>query len=284
MKDEFKGIGENVMQKAKRKKVIKIILIIVVVFFVVDGVISIVLAGSMGGIGPFKFLHENKIAKADGNAEAYHLDRVEALKDSPLEDKNILFLGSSVTKGACSLDVSMADYIEKLDGCNVTKEAVSGTTLATVKGNSYVERLKKIDTGISFDLLVCQLSTNDASQNVALGSVNDSMDMDSFDTDTVIGAIEYIIAYAKETWGCEVVFYTGTKYDSDNYQAMVDGLYGMQEKWGIGIIDLWNDAEMNAVSEDNYKLYMYDPIHPTQAGYLLWWTPKMEEYLYEYIE
>lgn len=272
------------MQKTKRKKVIKIILIVVVVFLVVDGVISIVLAGSMGGIGPFKFLHESKIAKAAGNAEEYHLDRVETLEGSPLEGKNILFLGSSVTKGACSLEVSMADYIGKLDGCNVTKEAVNGTTLATLKGNSYVERLEKLDIGTAVDLLVCQLSTNDASQSVPLGNVNDSMDMDSFDTDTVIGAIEYIIAYAKETWGCQIVFYTGTKYDSENYQAMVDGLYEVQEKWGIGVIDLWNDEDMNMVSADDYALYMYDSIHPTQAGYLLWWTPRIEEYLYDYVE
>lgn len=272
------------MQKTKRKKVIKNILIGVAVFLVVDGAVSLLLAGSMGGIGPFKFLHEKKVAKAAGNAEEYHLDRVDILESSPLEGKRILFLGSSVTKGTCSLDVSMADYIGKRDQCNVTKEAVSATTLATVRGNSYVKRLKKIDTNNTFDLLVCQLSTNDASQNVALGSISDSTDMDSFDTDTVIGAIEYIIAYAQQTWGCEVVFYTGTKYDSENYQAMVDGLYEVQEKWGIGIVDLWNDEEMNMVSENDYALYMYDSIHPTQAGYLLWWTPKIEEYLYDYVE
>lgn len=255
-----------------------------VVFIVVDGVVSIVLAGALGGIGPLKFIHENKIAKAAGNAEEYHLDKIKELGNSPLEGKSILFLGSSVTKGSCSLGVSMVDYIGKLDGCNVMKEAVSGTTLATSKGNSYVDRLRKIDTNKSIDLLVCQLSTNDASNNIMLGGLSDSVDMEVFDTDTVIGAIEYIVAYAKETWGCDVVFYTGTKYDSENYQEMVEGLYAVQEKWGIGIIDLWNDADMNVVSEDDYALYMYDPIHPTQAGYLLWWTPKIEEFLYEFIK
>lgn len=270
------------MQKTKKKKAMKIIVVAIVAFIVVDGVATIVLVGALGGIGPLKFLHENKIAKAAGNAEEYHLDRIEELESSPLDGKNILFLGSSVTKGDCSLDVSMADYIGKLDGCNVVKEAVSGTTLATSKRNSYVERLRKIDTNKSFDLLVCQLSTNDASKNIVLGSLSDSVDMDSFDTDTVIGAIEYIVAYARKTWGCNVVFYTGTKYDSENYQKMVESLYAVQEKWDIGIIDLWNDADMNAVSEDDYALYMYDPIHPTQAGYLMWWTPKMEEYLYEF--
>ena len=75
-------------------------------------------------------------------------------------------------------------------------------------------------------------------------------------------------------------FYTGTKYDSKQYQQMVDVLFELQDKYGIGVIDLWNDEEMNDVSEKEYEVYMADPVHPTQAGYLEWWTPKMEEYLY----
>ena len=27
---------------------------------------------------------------------------------------------------------------------------------------------------------------------------------------------------------------------------------------------------------------MADEIHPTKAGYLEWWTPKMEEFLYQF--
>ena len=64
---------------------------------------------------------------------------------------------------------------------------------------------------------------------------------------------------------------------------MVSALLELQKKWDIGVIDLWNDEDMNAVSEADYELYMNDKIHPTQAGYLLWWTPKFQEYLYEYL-
>lgn len=264
----------------KKKKVLKIVLIVIIAFLVVDGIISIVLAGTMGGIGPFKFLKTNKLQKAAGNAQEYHLENVESLKDSPLSGKRILFLGSSVTKGACSLDVSMADYINKKDQCEVVKEAVSGTTLSTEKKNSYVERLQKLDKDQHFDFVVCQLSTNDASQKMTLGQISASKDISEFDTKTVIGAMEYIISYSSQTWNCPVIFYTGTKYDSEMYGEMVEALQQLQEKWGIGIIDLWNDEEMNSVSGKDYDLYMYDSIHPTQAGYLLWWTPKFEEYLY----
>lgn len=263
---------------------LKIVLIVVVVFLVVDGIISIVLAGSMAGIGPFKFLHTNKLEKAAGNAAEYHIENVKAVENSPLAGKHILFLGSSVTKGASALDVSMADYIEKIDQCEVVKEAVSGTTLSTEKKNSYVERLQNnVDVNQEIDLVACQLSTNDASQQLTLGEISDSTDIADFDTNTVIGAMEYIIAYCRQTWDCPVVFYTGTKYDSEMYAKMVDSLLKLQEKWDIGVIDLWNDPEMNAVSSDDYHFYMYDSIHPTQAGYLLWWTPKFEECLYEVV-
>lgn len=262
------------------KKAKKIIGVIVIIW-----VFSILLVlGAMGGKGPFKFIFENKMKKMPGNTEKYHLENVETLSDSPLKGKNLLFLGSSVTYGSNSLGVSMADYIGKIDGCNVVKEAVSGTTLAASRKNSYVERLLKIDKNQQFDAIVVQLSTNDATQKIELGDISSSGSIDDFDTNTVLGAIEYIIAYCQDTWNCPVIFYTGTKYDSKNYEAMVDALQKIQEKWGIEIIDLWNDAEMNAVSEEDYALYMANEIHPTQAGYLLWWTPKFQKILYKTVD
>lgn len=204
-----------------------------------------------------------------------------SIENSPLAGKKLLFLGSSVTYGSASLGVSMVDYIAILDNCDVTKEAVSGTTLAKTGSNTYVSRLLKVDPAQNFDAVICQLSTNDATQKIALGEISASTVLEDFDRNTVIGAIEYIIAYVKQTWNCPVIFYTGTKYDSKPYAAMVDALLRLQEKWDIGVIDLWNDSDMNAVSAADYEFYMNDPIHPTQAGYLKWWTPKFEAYLAE---
>lgn len=126
--------------------------------------------------------------------------------------------------------------------------------------------------------------TNDASKEMPMGELSSSENLEDFDTQTITGAMEYIIVYAKQAWNCPVIFYTGTKYDSKQYQQMVDVLFELQDKYGIGVIDLWNDEEMNDVSEKEYEVYMADPVHPTQAGYLEWWTPKMEEYLYQFLE
>ena len=71
-----------------------------------------------------------------------------------------------------------------------------------------------IGTDEKFDAFVCQLSTNDASKEMPMGELSSSENLEDFDTQTITGAMEYIIVYAKQTWNCPVIFYTGTKYDS----------------------------------------------------------------------
>lgn len=225
-------------------------------------------------------IQNGKFAK--GNKDEYSVTNAERKADNVLTDKTIIFLGSSVTYGSAAKGESFVDYLAKEDGVNSIKEAVGGTVLVdeTVWGKkSYIERMKGIDTSIKADAFICQLSTNDATMKKELGSISDSFNKDDFDTKTVAGAIEYIIAYAKETWDCPVIFYTGTKYDNEHYAKMVDLLLKIKDKWDIGVIDLWNDEDMNNVSEDDYKLYMVNKIHPSRAGYRDWWTPKFEEYL-----
>lgn len=79
--------------------------------------------------------------------------------------------------------------------------------------------------------------------------------------------------------GCPVVFFTGSRYDSAAYEAMVNRLMELQEKWGIGVIDLWSSDEFNNISEADRKIYMSDGIHPIKAGYRDWWGPEMERQL-----
>lgn len=221
---------------------------------------------------------------AEGNSSQYDLDNVDVIADSPLSGKNIIFLGSSVTDGMQSRGVSFVDYIGKRDNVNFIKEAVSATTLTDTKDNSYVSRLKTIDTNYDADMVVVQLSTNDATQGMPVGEIAEGKDIDSFDTQTITGAIEYIIAYSEQTWDVPVVFYTGTYFDSPEYSAMVDQLHKIADKWNIGVIDMYNDTEMNDITDEERDLYMNDGIiHPTKAGYLEWWTPVIEQGLIEYM-
>ena len=229
-------------------------------------------------------------AKDDKPQETEPVEDTEVVTTAPASDepvyyslkgKTLFFLGSSVTYGSANNGVSFVEMIKERNECKkCIKVAVSGTTLVDNGSSSYVQRFIAATKHYKkWDHFICQLSTNDASQNKPLGKVSDSFNMEDFDTSTITGAMEYIIAYAKSVCDAPVSFYTGTKYDSALYQKMVDRLYDLKEKWGIGIIDLWNDEEMNAVSRKDYARYMSDPIHPNGVGYLEWWTPKFEEFL-----
>ena len=202
----------------------------------------------------------------------YSPKNMEKAKNSPLAGKNIVFLGSSVTKGFAAYGKSFVDMIAARTGANCVKEAVSGTTLVDDNAKSYVARLKALDPKTPCDLFVCQLSTNDATKKKPLGKV--AAAGEAYDTKTVCGAIEYIIDYAKKTWNCPIAFYTNPRYASPKYKDMVDALYAIAKKWGVAVIDLWNDRELNT-KEAKKHTCMNDQIHPTKKGYALW-TPVIE--------
>lgn len=181
-----------------------------------------------------------------------------------LKNKTILFLGSSVTYGSAAQGASFVDIIRDTCGANCIKEAVSGTTLADINEKSYVSRLKAVNKSLKPDLFVCQLSTNDASQKIEL--------------DKIKNAICFILEYVKKTFGCPIVFYTGTYFESKEYEKMIELLYELKKEYEFHILNLFYDKDMLSVSVTNYKRYMSDPIHPTLDGYKEWWTPKFVDF------
>ena len=132
---------------------------------------------------------EYKNINLAGNSEKYDLENVEAIENSPLEGMNILYIGSSVTNGSASRGISFVEYISKRNNTTFVKEAVNGTTLVDGK-ESYIERLISVDSSAKFDMVICQLSTNDATRGEPIGYPTVSGNPDR---STVAGAIEYII-------------------------------------------------------------------------------------------
>jgi len=200
---------------------------------------------------------------------------------SILDGKTIVWLGSSVTRGYGSNGYTMADGIAaKHNGTVCEKYAVDGTTLVNESSTSYVARMKnEIDTNKKIDIFVLQLSTNDATNRKTIGEVSTSTDIEDFNDKTVVGAMETIIAYVKNTWNCPIVIYTSPKYSNTHYEQMVQKTYDVVKKWNIGLIDLWTDPDMTPAKAG----YMKDAIHPTRLGYDNLWTPKFEAYLAEYL-
>lgn len=224
-----------------------------------------------------------QLTKMPGNAPEYAVANSVENPASPLKGKKIIFLGSSVMAGTMAMNESVCDYLQKEDGVIAYKEALAGTSMVDKDqmGPSFIKRMHTIPADFEADLFVCQLSTNDFSQNMPLGKIAESFDRKDFDTLTIAGAIEYIISYARETWQCPILFYSGTKFNGELYRQMVDLLLAIKEKWNINVLDLWNDVDLSTMEDSVYDLYMSDPIHPTRAGYKLWWTPFFRQRLTE---
>lgn len=207
--------------------------------------------------------------------ESIVLGKVKSVDNSPLKGKRIAFLGSSITYGYSSNGISFVEIISKRNNCSFIKEAVSGTTLVDSDSSSYVSRLKTIDIKEKIDIFVVQLSCNDAGQGKLLGNIDDK------EPTTICGAINYIINYIRKYWSIPIVFYDSPKYDNDNYKKMVDALNKIKEKQNIFVIDMYNDEEFNNITEEERHLFMADVLHPTIDGYLKWWTPYIESFLYK---
>ena len=65
---------------------------------------------------------------------------------------------------------------------------------------------------------------------------------------------------------------------------VLDRMLEIRDKWGIGVVDLWNNEEMTAVTEKEEEIskLMGDPVHPFRDGYVNWWLPEFEKAFTEY--
>ena len=186
-----------------------------------------------------------KVIKAEGNAKKYSVAQTK-MEPSDLINNQIAFLGSSVTYGAGA------------------------------DSNSYIGRIGRLPVLEKLTAFVLQLSTNDAIKGKEdLGEIATD---DNFDTQTVTGAIEYILNYVKKNWNCPVLIFSNPKFDSEFYGQMVERVKELQNKWNFNFLNLWDDDSFN-YNEKDRELYMLDPIHPTRAGYKLSWLPVIEEEL-----
>ncbi len=209
--------------------------------------------------------------------------------EHPLAATSVYYIGSSVTRGhgGNTDGNSFADMTAKLTGGECKKETISGTNLAITDGrsDSYVERLARLNLSNQPNVLVVQLSTNDFSNNVPLGTVSEQTASSEFDKRTITGALEYILATVKEISPDTItVIYTCPlgkgwgKYAE--YGRYVNGtLKELETKWAdsLAVLDLYN-AEYVKV-----PCYMQgDELHPQKEGYAQVFTPFFIELLNSY--
>lgn len=217
-----------------------------------------------------------QLAGLAGNSRKYNLDQVATNTSSPLYGKHILFLGSSVTFGFGALAESFVDDLWKKDGVIATKDAENGTTLVEKdrynQGDSYVARFKEDLKRKRPEAFVLQLSTNDAQTHQQLGKIEKSGH--NFDTQTILGALQYMVWQARKKWACPVLLYTNPDFGDPFYGQMVEKALILAKQEDFAVLDLYHE-----LGKASSSLYMADLIHPTRAGYLKIWTPLFEQKL-----
>ncbi|MFA6620051.1 MAG: SGNH/GDSL hydrolase family protein [Bacilli bacterium] len=231
----------------------------------------------------FEMRHPGSFYKKIGPNDAYWGTlQAPKIPSSPLKDKRLFFLGSSVTLGLRSVNESVADYLSAQDGAFIVKEAVSGTTLRQENPAdlSYLSRLIRSEAyggQDKFDAVIIQLSTNDAWEEKKLGSP-----LENENPATTYGAIEALITAIKKRFDCPLFFYSGAHYSEMNgkiYAELVKGMAKIAEKRQVGFINLFDDQVFNDLAVAHYSYWMSDGIHPYRSGYRAWWTPYFRTYL-----
>ena len=191
-----------------------------------------------------------------------------------MKEIKILALGSSITRGYGNHDISFVEMLNEIKDedtkFNVYKEAISGTTLANRKDNSYLARLRKLDLTLlkTFDYVLVQLSTND------LHLLKNRLDLN--DEKTTFGAIIEFIKYIKENTDAKTIFYTCFIKQNKKYENMIETLKVIKDNSDFSIIDFYGNEEMRKAK---FRLIMSDNIHPNKEGYII-----MSKYLVEYFK
>lgn len=209
----------------------------------------------------------------NGNKGRYN-PKFDIKKDNDhLKGKNIIFLGSSITYGTASKGISFVEYLNTEYEVKGIKAAMFGTSLAGRDANSYVNRLRKLNfVNTKIDAVVCQLSTNDSRFDYKIGDISQSFNLENFNINTTVGAIEYIIKYIQIKWDCPIIFYTSIRGNDSTYKHLITQLYKLNRKWHKYIIDIFNNVEINKLAKADKEMMAYDS-HPTKKGYRYLYTP-----------
>ncbi|TLP80233.1 SGNH/GDSL hydrolase family protein [Maribacter sp. ACAM166] len=195
------------------------------------------------------------------------------LKKSFNYGKSVAVFGGSVSVIPASESAKM--LWEKHLGMNITNYGFSGAGFSSLQGKSMQQQ---VDEAGVFDIYILWASTNDYTNQRAVGSYTDYTEFDGYDEKklmTQAGGINYCIKNIYEMNPSAVIyFFTSSKafndrgsYDPFYTQGMVQYVEMQKmvcELHGIPVLDQFLLGGYNIHNKD---LYYHDPIHMNILGY-----------------
>ncbi len=212
-----------------------------------------------------------------GNDSKYDPETLEARKTA-LYGKRMLWMGSSFSAGTGSGGITLCDYLTHINSMEIINESLAHSYLSSVTQNSAVKRFRSSLALVSHtDYLVIEISPIDA--EMTPGTVSEGFDRFTFRIKTTIGALEYLIAYARDLWDPEIILFTLPYCSDPSYERLIGQVHEVSEKWNVHLIDMYHDRELENPDPVKRSLYMTDITHPTKAGLRDWIVPYMQKKL-----
>ena len=247
------------------------IAVIALVILLVAAVIICIAAADKGGF-------------SKGNSSKYDASALNFDEGSIMQDDTVVFVGSDFTMGVKSDNQSFVDYLKTVDGLNAATFTDENIGLTNKKDSSIISLVESIPKQhASPRAIFCEIPYYDARHGTRLGGLSSSYMLGDFDTETAIGAMEYIICYAKQNWSCPVFFYTACeKKPSNKYAKLVNAAHQVADKWNMPMLDFTSNcvtSEIRELLDSDKSLYFVDNRNVTKAAYNEVIAPEFERFI-----
>ena len=217
-----------------------------------------------------------------GNSSEYDASLLTLNEESVMQGDTVVFVGSDFTIGTKADGQSFVDYLKAVDGLNCAVFEKEGIAITSNKGDSILSLVESIPKEhASPKAIFCEIPYFQAKSGTKFGELSSSYMLSDFDTETLIGAMEYIVCYSKMNWGCPVFFYTTAECNSKRYDKVVSSAREVANKWNMPMLDFTSINSAGSMDKKQRSLYFVDKHNLSRAGYFEITAPEFEKFIIE---
>lgn len=203
---------------------------------------------------------------------------------SSLAGISIFTFGDSIMAARSGV-INTVDLLRNNHGIGGINYGVGGYTLARFDGSERGSILNKIDNAlktVSPDIILLEGGCNDYSLEVPLGAMTDYLDFSgNYDETTYLGALETALYKLKNNYPDALIIWiyvhkhSRTANATANFQVMHDESLEVCEKWGIPVVDIYSEGNMNTRLQYHKQAYTdsADGVHPNSLGHKKFYYP-----------
>ncbi len=214
--------------------------------------------------------------------------------ESSLNGKKMLFMGDSITYGLGDSPSYLDEYglawagrIARETGAVVTNAGVSGASISYLSaevassgtkndGWGWIYDQFSANKSTSFDVVVMHGGVNDARYEREIGEISDSTDSAVLkaNIDTYAGGLQYLFDSVTKNYPNADLFYIlnhhldgHSKGNASDMSAYFEKAKVLCEQYGIHLINLYDNEELNEELDPLSTTYLEDTLHPNSAAY-----------------